>query len=378
MSIDVNKAIRELLYEQDAVIVPGLGGFTSTAVPSTVDYVQGTVMPPSKKLEFNPNLVINDGVLVQHLQKGNASTYQEAGEVIEKFVEEVNQALERKEIIEIPKVGRLYQDYEHKIRFMAEGTNFNADAFGLPAIEFSPVARERGKGAPEPTAPKPVATAVSEVVPPTAQETVEAAAIAPEPEASNGLLQKLLPWIVLLAAILLALTLYVIFRGDKPGQQAGLPSENERINVKPTFEEPAVPEKGQAVPPESTAPASSAITPATPPADPKSQSGTAAQPAQGKTVPDGVDTEEDTFEPGKQQAYLVVHSFGVKANASKFAQTLAEDGYAAETRKAGKLYRVGVVFPQNSPQDFEKMRQELARKYKAGPKTEKELDEMGQ
>ena len=95
-------------------------------------------------------------------------------------------------------------------------------------------------------------------------------------------------------------------------------------------------------------------------------------------MPDAADTEQDSFEPTKNKGYLVVHSFGVKSNATKFAQTLTEDGYAAQTKKAGKLYRVGVSFAYDNNKDIEKMRKELATKYKAGPKTEKEIEEMEQ
>ena len=36
----------------------------------------------------------------------------------------------------------------------------------------------------------------------------------------------------------------------------------------------------------------------------------------------------DRYEPTKNKLYLVVHSFGVKDNATKFAQKLTEAGYA--------------------------------------------------
>ncbi|MCF8247067.1 MAG: SPOR domain-containing protein [Saprospiraceae bacterium] len=344
MTTDVNKAIQELLFEKTAVIVPGLGGFTSTPGTATVDYVQDVITPPASKLDFNPNLVLNDGVLVQYLQKHNLSTYQEAEGMVERYVSSVRDTLERREIFEIPKVGRLYQDYEQKIRFMPEGTNFNADSFGLPIVNFQPLVKEKPKVV---APPKPVpAEALF--------EPAEVAAIKVD-ESSASMTMKILPWAVLLLAILIALLLYNIFGGSKQKPVAELPEAIERLNVKPTLPEAGTSETS-----------------------PKEQPPVVANPPKEAAVPDAADTEQDSFEPTKNKLYLVVHSFGMKGNATKFAQTLTEDGYGAQTKKAGNLYRVGVTFAYSTQSDIEKMRKELAAKYKAGPKTEKELEEMGQ
>lgn len=369
MPTDVNKAIFELLFEKNAVIVPGLGGFTSTASPASVDYVQDVITPPTAKLDFNPNLVINDGTLVHFLQKNNTSTYQEAEKLVEQFVNDVRETLDRREIFEIPKVGRLYQDYEQKIRFMPEGTNFNVESFGLPAIEFQPLTKEKPKHMTTPPRPADFGAL--------AEEEAAAAPVADEPPGS--LMMKILPWAVLLLAILMALLLYNIFsQPSKP--VAELPEAKERINVKPSLPEetkPAEPAGSEGTDAATTTPPTTGA----PSAPATSQPSVAEQkntPPKASSVPDGADTEQDNYEPTKQKIYLVVHSFGVKSNATKFAQTLTEDGYSTETKKYGKLFRVGVNFAYDTKADIEKMRRELATKYKAGPKTEKELEEMGQ
>lgn len=361
MSTDVNKAIQELLFEQTAVIVPGLGGFTSNPGSATVDYVQDVITPPASKLEFNPNLVINDGLLVQYLQKGNTSTYQEAEQLIEKYVAEVRSTLDRREIFEIPKVGRLYQDYEHKIRFMPESTNFNADSFGLPAIEFQPLVKDKSKATPIPA--KQMAEAAPLTVT-SSEETTTATAITVEDD-QTSVLVKALPWMVLLAAILIALSLYSIFSKNKQ-PVADLTEAPERVNVKPSL------------PADTASLSNPAETKPAPTTEQNATSPSTATPPKEATVPDAADTESDDFEPTKNKAYLVVHSFGKKTNAANFAETLTDDGYATQTKKVGNLYRVGVTFAYDSNDDIEKMRRELAAKYKAGPKTEKELEEMGQ
>jgi nucleoid DNA-binding protein len=360
MSIDVGKSIRELLYEHPAVIVPGLGGFTSTPAPASVDYVQGVVSPPSKNIEFNPNFVVNDGILVNHIQKSNTVTFQEAKESVDRFVEDLKEALERREIVEVTEVGRLYKDYEHKIRFMPEGTNFNAEAYGLPAVQFSPVVRERPASAGSAKSSYQPATetaVVAPVLPTNAAASPDAAT--PPPAAPKTGLQALLPWIVLLTAIILALSIYLLFNGNKKQAAENLESiDKERLNVKPKPDETPVEEEA----PTENANAGTIAPPANSTAEP------AAKAPEEKSVPDTEDTEEDTFEPGKKKCFIVVHSFGQKENAGKFARQLSEAGYAYDTRKVGDLYRVGVVLAYDSPAQIDKTVEELSSKFKSTPK----------
>jgi CCDC81-like HU domain protein/sporulation related protein len=347
MDIDVGQAIQELLFEHSDVLVPGLGGFTSTPQTATADYVQGVVLPPTKKIEFNPNLVINDGVLVNHIQKQHTVTVQEAKEAVDLFVEKMAQSLERREIVEIPKVGRLYKDYEHKIRFMPENANLDASTFGLPPVQFVPVVRERPEPAPPTGKKKPsvaAATAQGPAKTPPSRPSATAAA-------ESGL-QRLLPWLVLASAILLAVSLFFLFRGDDGALR--LPLDKTRVNVKP--QEPEQAGQKNAAAPDGTEPGTSSV--------PESQN-----------IPEDADTEINTYAPGKEKAFIVVHSFGKRSNATNFAKLLAEDGYAVENRTYKKLYRVGIIFPYSDAAEIDSMKATLGKKYKAGPKLFEELDE---
>ncbi|MFQ5448776.1 MAG: HU family DNA-binding protein [Saprospiraceae bacterium] len=342
MNIDVGQAIQELLFEQPDVIVPGLGGFTSTPQSATVDYVQGVVVPPTKKIEFNPNLVLNDGVLVNYIQKHHTVTSQEAKEAVDHFVENMTKSLERREIVEIPKVGRLYKDYEHKIRFMPENANLNAATFGLPQVQFAPVARERAES-PESGAEKPAKTAA----------TTKTGAT-PAPAGLESKLQRMLPWLVLASAILLAASLFYIFGSeDDPLRQ---PLDKTRVNVKPG-------EKEQLAQDDDTTASAT-----------EQESGSQGLP-EGQNIPEDAETEINTYEPGKEKAFIVVHSFSKRTNATNFAKLLAEDGYAAENRSYEGLYRVGIIFPYSALPEIDSMKALLGKKYKAGPKLFEELDE---
>jgi len=348
MKIDVGQAIQELLFEHFDVLVPGLGGFTSTPQTATADYVQGVVLPPTKKIEFNPNLVTNDGVLVSHIQKLHTVTLQDAKDAVDKFVEKIKHSLERREIVEIPKVGRLYKDYEHKIRFMPENANLDASTFGLPPVQFVPVIRERA----EPVQP---AVKKSDGAPTKPREPAKKPTPRQPPTATESTLQRILPWLVLASAILLAISLFFMFRGDATPRRQ--PLDKTRINVKPQEQAQSPHEKmNSTAAPGGTEPGASEV--------PKAHD-----------IPEDDDTEISTYEPAKEKAFIVVHSFGKRSNATNFTKLLSEDGFAVENRTYKNLYRVGIIFPFSNVTEIDSMKVLLGKKYKAGPKLFEELDE---
>lgn len=140
--ISVKGAISELLYEHECVIVPKFGGFVKEYKPSSFDYVQGKISPPSSSISFNDNLVVDDGLLVDFYKKKNGISLKKAQEDIGRFAKESKITLENREVVSLPKVGRLLKDYENLIKFIPENHNFNTETFGLPKVRYYPILRE--------------------------------------------------------------------------------------------------------------------------------------------------------------------------------------------------------------------------------------------
>lgn len=141
--MDISKHIVELLYVRDSVIIPGLGGIIASYHPASIDHVQGQIHPPTKKLSFNENLLINDGVLVAYIQEENKASYELVESHLSDFVFRIKEKLDQKEIVFFPEIGRLYKDYEGSLKFLQDNTNFNTDAFGLPDLMFYPILRTK-------------------------------------------------------------------------------------------------------------------------------------------------------------------------------------------------------------------------------------------
>lgn len=143
MHIDIAHHIERLLFLHDTLVIPGFGGFTATRSPAAADYAGGTVNPPSKTLSFNENLTVDDGVLINEIAQSHQMGLDEARRLVQDFVDRTQALLNQREIVNLAGVGRLYKNYVQKIQFLPDASNFSADAYGLPPLQFSPIARSR-------------------------------------------------------------------------------------------------------------------------------------------------------------------------------------------------------------------------------------------
>jgi cell division septation protein DedD len=105
--------------------------------------VGGTVNSPSKILSFSENLTIDDGILINDISLTHGISIEDAQKVVDAFVEKIKSLLNQREIVTLSGVGRLYKNYVQKIQFLPDSTNFNAESYGLPPLQFSPIARSR-------------------------------------------------------------------------------------------------------------------------------------------------------------------------------------------------------------------------------------------
>jgi len=143
MDIDIAPYIKELLYKHNNLVIPGFGNFVLKYASTTIDHVQGLLNPPTKTIGFDNNLITNDGKLLAFIKEKHKISSEEASSLINTYVSKVKAQLGDREMVTIPEVGRLYKDFENNIQFIPDATNFNKEAFGLPTINFYPIAREK-------------------------------------------------------------------------------------------------------------------------------------------------------------------------------------------------------------------------------------------
>ena len=86
--IELAQHIETLLLENDCVIVPGFGGFVAHYSPATRVKEENIFLPPTRTIGFNPQLKLNDGVLVQSYMSAYDTSFADASRIVEKEVNE--------------------------------------------------------------------------------------------------------------------------------------------------------------------------------------------------------------------------------------------------------------------------------------------------
>jgi cell division septation protein DedD len=135
--------IKDLLYSNDCVVLPGLGGFIAKYKGATLNTNLHTIYPPHKTIGFNPQIKENDGLLVSALCALNNCNYAEGKIELDAWVKEQSNTLLRGEKISWKGIGILFQDRLGKIQFIPDSKgNFSLESFGLEKIILVPVERK--------------------------------------------------------------------------------------------------------------------------------------------------------------------------------------------------------------------------------------------
>lgn len=139
--IELARHIEVLLLENDCVIVPDLGGFVAHYTPSQRLGEENRFLPPTRVIGFNPQLKMNDGLLVQSYMSVYNTNFADATRMVNKQVKELTQQLHEDGRAHLPNVGELhcsmhgnydFVPYDHKIT--------TPYLYGLDSFEMRPLA----------------------------------------------------------------------------------------------------------------------------------------------------------------------------------------------------------------------------------------------
>ena len=147
--------IKELLYQQECVTLPGFGSFLTQTHPIKVNRYTGEFTPPSRSISFNRLIQENDGLLASYVAKREGVSYPDALAMIEKELQHWNKRLDRETMI-LPGIGEFSFNAENKLRFLPHGKiNFDANALGLSAFQRTPEKAQIRAAAIVPPTPSP-------------------------------------------------------------------------------------------------------------------------------------------------------------------------------------------------------------------------------
>lgn len=143
--IELAKHIEVLLLENDCVIVPGLGGFIAHYRSCVYNEDTGEFCPPARTIGFNPQLVMNDGLLVQSYMQAYNTDFPDATRKIEKLVQKQKEDIYRYGHIYLNNVGTLYYNMNGVYEFEPEANGFfTPSLYGLQGFTFPKLSPENG------------------------------------------------------------------------------------------------------------------------------------------------------------------------------------------------------------------------------------------
>lgn len=131
----VQNHIKELLFEQDCVVIPDFGGFVTNFYCAKINSSNRFIAPPQKWLAFNALLKNDDGLLSNYIAKEENISISQANLKVKTFVENTRRYLRFDTTYTIDGLGIFSQNDEEKIQFQPKPTNnFYGESFGMENI----------------------------------------------------------------------------------------------------------------------------------------------------------------------------------------------------------------------------------------------------
>jgi hypothetical protein len=298
--MQIQDCIANLLYQHQSVNLPGLGTIIARNQSSVIDHVQGKIAPPSKLLAFDPNLVLDDGLLTAEVARVFQISYSESAAKVSAFTESLKMTIAQGKIAGISGVGRLFKDVEGIIQFLPEEKNFDAESFGLPELQYHPVIRR--------TVAEPGAAPNQPFIP-----------LQPIRE---SWWQRNILWLALVAIILLSASILWIqfYAPSKPGSKDTAEVPQEFLNVAPG----------------------------------ESNEAQATPNAEGNLMEEE-DSESPTMPPDQKICTIRIGKFGNADNVRRLVLKAQELGMNPYTKKDGGLTEVGITFPYSEEKEIHRM-----------------------
>ena len=136
MQIDLYPIIQPLISSYHRLYVSGLGTFSEKYIPAKEDSINGKLLPPETLIQFEPGGNGDSTLFHNEVKRRFSVDDAMASEAIRLFSKNIHDALDLHNSVELPNLGRLYYDVEHKIAFVPRLKVFENDSFGLPEVPF--------------------------------------------------------------------------------------------------------------------------------------------------------------------------------------------------------------------------------------------------
>ena len=136
MQLDLYPIIQPLISSYHRLYVSGLGTFSEKYIAAKEDSINGKLLPPDTIIVFEPGGNGDSTLFHNEVKRRFSVDDAMASEAIRLFSKNIHDALDLHNSVELPNLGRLYYNVEHKIAFVPRLKVFENDSFGLPEVPF--------------------------------------------------------------------------------------------------------------------------------------------------------------------------------------------------------------------------------------------------
>lgn len=144
--LTIAESISDLLFQNDFVIVPGLGAFVRELGSANVNVITHQFDQPSATITFDANRREDNDLLTNYLSSANKVSLEEARKLVLLFVNNCFSEMKAGKSVDLAGLGTLSFDSAQDIVFeQDESVNYNPDAFGLSGFSAVPVFQSKTK-----------------------------------------------------------------------------------------------------------------------------------------------------------------------------------------------------------------------------------------
>lgn len=141
--IELAKHIEILLLDNDCVTVPELGGFIAHYQSARYVEEEGLFLPPTRTVGFNPQLIMNDGLLAQSYMQAYHTDFPDATRRIQMAVNELKEVLYTDGVADLHGIGVINYNIHGNFEFQpAEGGILSPSIYGLGSFSMAPLGAE--------------------------------------------------------------------------------------------------------------------------------------------------------------------------------------------------------------------------------------------
>ena len=303
----VQNHIKELLFEQDCVVIPDFGGFVTNFDCAKINSTKRFIAPPQKWLAFNALLKNDDGLLSNYIAKEENISISQANLKVKTFVENTRRYLRSDQTYLIDGLGTFSQNDEDKIQFQPkQNNNFYSESYGMENIFLKKSESLKNELQ---VILKPTFISNTTIQQVFATDDREPMAEVLEDEEGNlyqkGYFSRVLPYIYGIFGSVLLISAIYLYDNQKANLSSLNPFQSQSIAQPPA----------KLVTKEIVE-----IEPA------KIENGFVAKPFVATTIERKVETKNTIIEPNKR-FFIITGSFGSKINAKKLLNTLKNKGF---------------------------------------------------